>query len=252
MRASTLLALIPMAMAAPSSVKRDAPAAVIAPRNAQLVESHYIVRMKKDSVSTAVSSAISAIAADADFTYTKGFSGFAATLTEEELETLRNNPSVDYIEQDAVVTIQATQEDAPWGLARISSATPGGTTYTYDDTAGAGTCSYILDTGISVSHPVSNYLVEIKEASTNKLRTSMAVPASPPTSPTPTTTMFRDTVPTLPVPSVALPTVLPSPPLSWLSRSLAMMALAPTLVSLLVWSSSSLTLPARTAPTVLS
>jgi subtilisin family serine protease len=153
MKASTLLALVPMAMAAPSTIKRDAPASVVVPRNAQLVESHYIVRFKKDSITTAVSSAISSIAADADFTYSKGFSGFAATLTEEELETLRNNPSVDYIEQDAIVTIQATQEDAPWGLARISSASPGGTTYTYDDTAGAGTCSYILDTGISVSHP---------------------------------------------------------------------------------------------------
>lgn len=153
MRASTLLALVPMAMAAPSTIKRDAPASVVVPRNAQLVESHYIVRFKKDSITTAVSSAISSIAADADFTYSKGFSGFAATLTEEELETLRNNPAVDYIEQDAIVTIQATQEDAPWGLARISSASPGGTTYTYDDTAGAGTCSYILDTGISVSHP---------------------------------------------------------------------------------------------------
>jgi len=142
-----------MAMAAPSTIKRDAPASVVVPRNAQLVESHYIVRFKKDSITTAVSSAISSIAADADFTYSKGFSGFAATLTEEELETLRNNPAVDYIEQDAIVTIQATQEDAPWGLARISSASPGGTTYTYDDTAGAGTCSYILDTGISVSHP---------------------------------------------------------------------------------------------------
>jgi subtilisin family serine protease len=155
MKASTLLALVPMAMAAPSTIKRDAPASVVVPRNAQLVESHYIVRFKKDSITTAVSSAISSIAADADFTYSKGFSGFAATLTEEELETLRNNPAVDYIEQDAIVTIQATQEDAPWGLARISSASPGGTTYTYDDTAGAGTCSYILDTGISVSHPVS-------------------------------------------------------------------------------------------------
>jgi len=153
MKASTLLALVPMAMAAPSTIKRDAPASVVVPRNAQLVESHYIVRFKKDSITTAVSSAISSIAADADFTYSKGFSGFAATLTEEELETLRNNPAVDYIEQDAIVTIQATQEDAPWGLARISSASPGGTTYTYDDTAGAGTCSYILDTGISVSHP---------------------------------------------------------------------------------------------------
>lgn len=60
---------------------------------------------------------------------------------------------VDYIEQDAIITIQATQEDAPWGLARISSNAPGGTTYTYDESAGEGTCSYVLDTGIDIEHP---------------------------------------------------------------------------------------------------
>lgn len=60
---------------------------------------------------------------------------------------------VDYIEQDATITIQATQEDATWGIARLSSQKPGGTTYTYDDHAGEGTCAYVLDTGIDVKHP---------------------------------------------------------------------------------------------------
>ena len=53
---------------------------------------------------------------------------------------------VDFIEQDAIVTISATQENADWGLARLSSTEPGTTTYTYDDTAGAGTCAYVVDT----------------------------------------------------------------------------------------------------------
>jgi subtilisin family serine protease len=49
--------------------------------------------------------------------------------------------------------MSATQTGAPWGLARISSAEPGGSTYTYDDSAGAGTCAYVVDTGIDTEHP---------------------------------------------------------------------------------------------------
>ena len=154
MRSATLLALVPLALAAPSAVKRDAPAPVLAPRDAKLVPGKYIVKFKKDSVSTAVSSAIQSIAASADYTYAKHFNGFAASLTDAEIKKLRDDPNVEYIEQDAIVTIQATQENAPWGLARISSQEPGGSTYTYDDSAGAGTCSWILDTGIDIDHPV--------------------------------------------------------------------------------------------------
>lgn len=64
---------------------------------------------------------------------------------------------VEYIEQDAIVTINEaiTQAGVPWGLSRISSRTNGGTTYVYDSSAGEGTCSYVIDTGIYVNHNVS-------------------------------------------------------------------------------------------------
>lgn len=157
MRSATLLALLPMALAAPAITKRDSPAPVIIPRSSQVVDGKYIVKFKKDVVAASVDSAIASIAADADYKYTNSFKGFAASITDDELELLKNNPTVDFIEQDAVVSITATQENAPWGLARISSAEPGTTTYTYDDAPGAGTCSYILDTGIDVKHPVSSW-----------------------------------------------------------------------------------------------
>jgi subtilisin family serine protease len=151
MRAATLLALLPLAAAAPA--RRSSPAPILRPRDAQLVEGKFIVRMKSESMKASVMTAVSSIAAEADYTYSKAFNGFAASLSQSELEDLQNNPDVDYIEQDAIITMSATQERAPWGLARISSAEPGGSTYTYDDSAGEGTCAYVVDTGIDVDHP---------------------------------------------------------------------------------------------------
>lgn len=98
MRAATLLGLIPLAAAAPhtTNLKRDHPAPVVVPRGGNHIDGKYIVRFKKDTISAsaAVSSAISSIKADADYTYKRGFSGFAATLEADELTNLRNNPSV--------------------------------------------------------------------------------------------------------------------------------------------------------------
>jgi hypothetical protein len=48
-----------------------------------------------------------------------------------------------------------TQENVPWGLARISHREKGATTYVYDESAGEDTCTYIVDTGIYVDHNVS-------------------------------------------------------------------------------------------------
>ncbi|EQL01487.1 subtilisin-like protease [Ophiocordyceps sinensis CO18] len=106
MHSALLLALLPLALAAPS--KRATPAPLLVPRNAQAVEGKYIVRMKDHAKGKAVASAISAIAADADFTYSHCFQGFAAAMTAQEVEKLRGNPDVDYIEKDTKVTLLAT------------------------------------------------------------------------------------------------------------------------------------------------
>jgi subtilisin family serine protease len=45
------------------------------------------------------------------------------------------------------------QTDATWGLARLSSDKPGTRTYSYDDSAGDGTCAYVIDTGVLADHP---------------------------------------------------------------------------------------------------
>lgn len=60
------------------------------------------------------------------------------------------------------MTINAytSQTSAPWGLARLSQKTAGKTTYTYDSSAGEGTCAYVIDTGIYTSHSVCSLLSE--------------------------------------------------------------------------------------------
>lgn len=39
-----------------------------------------------------------------------------------------------------------TQSSSTWGLSRISSRARGGNSYRYDDSAGAGTRIYVIDT----------------------------------------------------------------------------------------------------------
>lgn len=45
-----------------------------------------------------------------------------------------------------------TQSPGLWGLGRVSHRSKGISNYVYDDTAGQGTCIYVIDTGINVAH----------------------------------------------------------------------------------------------------
>ncbi|KAI1828383.1 subtilisin-like protease PR1K [Xylaria intraflava] len=152
MRSAAVLATIPLALAAPSA-KRASPAPLLTPRNAEVIQGKYIVKLKTGSDSLEAHTNL--ISSKTDHTYSAGtFSGFAASLTAEEIETLQNMPDVEYIEQDAIAKTFATEteENADWGLARLSSTSPSSTSYTYDDTAGEGVCAYIVDTGVEVDH----------------------------------------------------------------------------------------------------
>ncbi|KAI0516758.1 proteinase T-like protein [Xylaria bambusicola] len=155
MRFSLLLALFPLALAAPS--KRATPAPLHVPRStgSNLIEGKYIVKMYDNAVADSLRTLHSSMAAEPDHIYTApGFKGFASALTAEEVETLQNHPDVEFIEQDSIVSINAyvTQSGSTWGLARISHKSRTATGYVYDSSAGSGTCSYIVDTGIYTAH----------------------------------------------------------------------------------------------------
>ena len=86
------------------------------------------------------------------FVYGAALKGFAADLTPAEVEALRHNPHVAYIEQDQVVHAAATQSSATWGIDRIDQRSlPRSGTYTYNTTA-SNVRAYIIDTGIATGH----------------------------------------------------------------------------------------------------
>jgi subtilisin len=80
----------------------------------------------------------------------------AASLPEQAIEALKNNPNIEYIEPDYEVTIAA--EVLPWGIDRIDAelvwnGTQGGHDVGLGRNAGDGFKIAILDTGIDYTHP---------------------------------------------------------------------------------------------------
>lgn len=113
-----------------------------------VVEGSYIVVLNDDANPRSVA-AVAGV--NPRFVYTAALTGFAAELNAGQLNALRHNPNVAYIEQDGVASTNTTQTGATWGLDRVDQrALPLSTTYTYTNT-GAGVRAYIIDTGINTS-----------------------------------------------------------------------------------------------------
>lgn len=92
------------------------------------------------------------------------FKGYSGKFTPDVLDLIRKDPQVEFIEPDSIVRASddnpnqflATQSNAPWGLARISTRnvlTVGSfKNYLYDSRGGEGVTAYVIDTGINTQH----------------------------------------------------------------------------------------------------
>jgi len=85
-------------------------------------------------------------------TYQHALNGFAVEMSPEDAEALSQDFRVKYVEEDGVVTLDATQSNPPWGLDRIDQRNlPLNAIYTFNWT-GSGVRAYVIDTGIRTTH----------------------------------------------------------------------------------------------------
>ncbi|AMM50118.1 peptidase S8 [Rufibacter sp. DG15C] len=84
--------------------------------------------------------------------YGKVLEGFSADLTEADVEKLRRDPRVAYIEQDKIISLG---KPGGGGTAQPAQTTPYGITRVgFGD--GTGKVAWVIDTGIDLDHPDLN------------------------------------------------------------------------------------------------
>ncbi|SJM85820.1 related to Cerevisin [Zygosaccharomyces bailii] len=84
--------------------------------------------------------------------------GYAGYFPEKVVDAIRMSPLVEVVEKDSYVYTQKadTENNAPWGLARISHREKlnlgSYNKYLYDSDGGKGVTAYVIDTGVNVNH----------------------------------------------------------------------------------------------------
>ncbi|MDW3649280.1 MAG: S8 family serine peptidase [Bacteroidia bacterium] len=89
-------------------------------------------------------------------TYVKTIQGFSLQLTGEEVENLRQDNRISYIEQDRMVHVAMGGPPGGGGGGSSPQVTPWGITRVNGGVDGTGKIAYIIDSGIDASHPDLN------------------------------------------------------------------------------------------------
>ena len=128
--------------------------AAAAVQGGRTIPGQYIVVLRAGGVAATSAPGVAArYNAQVDRVYSAALNGFAARMSAADAARLAADPAVAYVEQDQVMSADATQSPVPsWGLDRIDQTSlPLSGSYTYGAT-GAGVNVYIIDTGIRTAH----------------------------------------------------------------------------------------------------
>jgi len=117
------------------------------------ISGSFIVKLKDDRVTASAQTLGSRFGGQVGFVYDTVFKGFSIKMTDAQARRLAADTSVEYVERDQPVSIQATQVNPPsWGIDRIDQRNlPLDQRYTYN-TTGSGVNAYVIDTGVRISH----------------------------------------------------------------------------------------------------
>lgn len=130
----------------------------------QPIEGQYIVVLKETAarlaheqgsaveVAAVARQLVSQHQLDLIHTYGHALRGFAVRADDKALAQLLVDPRVEYIEEDGLARMSATQNNATWGLDRIDQRNlPLNSTYV-DDRTGSGVHAYVIDSGLRTTH----------------------------------------------------------------------------------------------------
>ena len=130
-------------------------------KNAKKIQNSYIVVLDDSVIGERGENSIAGYMADdiarmhngkVKNVYKHALNGFSVEMTEADADAMSQDYRVLFVEEDGVVTADATQSNPPWGLDRIDQRNrPLSATYTYNWT-GSGVRAYIIDTGIRTTH----------------------------------------------------------------------------------------------------
>ncbi|WP_432978557.1 S8 family serine peptidase [Dactylosporangium sp. CA-233914] len=117
---------------------------------AGVIKDRYIVVMKDGSTTTSDALA-GKVGGRIEDRFDSAVRGFSGRMNAAAARRLAADPAVQYVEQDRMVSIEATQTSATWGLDRIDQAAlPLDNSYTYGPASNV--TAYIIDTGVRLTH----------------------------------------------------------------------------------------------------